>query len=210
MDMKATVSIGEYSRCGCTRGDNKAADHDMGCREKYHPCGIVGEDTGQLYISFGSSFKTSDFIVDTLTDYRNLPTPQEQSDTRLIQIKVDNGQENSGVRTQFLNRMVNFSGIVNKPIQLLYYPPYHSKYNPAERCRGVSELRRNGTQLTNAEKMSEWAESMTWKGIHPIVNISDKIYKKGIALSKKAMQKIEAELKRNPELPKWDILIQPF
>lgn len=38
----------------------------MGCMEKYIPCGIVDEDSGQLYINFGSSFKTSDFIVDTL------------------------------------------------------------------------------------------------------------------------------------------------
>ena len=209
MDIKATVNIGEYSRCGCTRGDNKAGDHDMGCKEKYHPCGIVDEDAGQLYITFGSSYKTSDFIADTLTDYWNSLTPQEQFDTWLIQIKVDNGQENSGVRTQFLNRMVNLSDTINKPIQLLYYPPYHSKYNPVERCWGVLELHWNGTQLTNVEKMSEWAKSMTWKGIHPIVKISEKIYEKGISLSKKAMRKIEDKLKRNPMLPKWDILIQP-
>jgi hypothetical protein len=43
MDCKATVNIGEYSRGGMTRGDNKAADHDMGCREKYTPFGIVNE-----------------------------------------------------------------------------------------------------------------------------------------------------------------------
>jgi hypothetical protein len=37
MDAKATVNIGEYSRGGQTRGDNKASDHDMGCEEKYIP-----------------------------------------------------------------------------------------------------------------------------------------------------------------------------
>jgi hypothetical protein len=30
MDCKATVNIGDYSRGGKTRGDNQAADHDMG------------------------------------------------------------------------------------------------------------------------------------------------------------------------------------
>ena len=44
MDCKATVNIGEYSRGGKTRADHKAADHDMGCREKYTPFGIVNED----------------------------------------------------------------------------------------------------------------------------------------------------------------------
>ena len=63
---KATVKIGEFSRGGLTRGDHRASDHDMGCKEKYVPCGIVDEESAELYISFGSSYKTSDFIVDTI------------------------------------------------------------------------------------------------------------------------------------------------
>ncbi|NJM66326.1 MAG: hypothetical protein HC851_12025 [Acaryochloris sp. RU_4_1] len=55
----------------------------------------------------------------------------------IIQLKVDNGSESSGVRTQFLNRMVAFADSTGKTIQLLYYPPYHSKYNPIERCWGI-------------------------------------------------------------------------
>jgi hypothetical protein len=50
---------------------------------------------------------------------------------------------------------------------------------------------------------------MRWKGLNPIINLSKKIYEKGISLSKKAMNAIEKRLKRNPVLPKWDILIQP-
>jgi len=57
--------------------------------------------------------------------------------------------------------------------------------------------------------MLEWAKSMTWKGIRPIVKLSRKVYEKGISLSKKAMQEIETRLERNPLLPKWDILIRP-
>ena len=66
IDCKATVHIGHYSRGGLTRGDNQASDHDMGCKEKYVPCGIVDEDSAELTITFGSSYKTSDFIVDAL------------------------------------------------------------------------------------------------------------------------------------------------
>ena len=46
------------------------------------------------------------------------------------QLKLDNGSESSGVRTQFLKQMVEFVDCIGKPIHLLYYPPYHSKYNP--------------------------------------------------------------------------------
>ncbi|CDN17353.1 hypothetical protein RintRC_3602 [Richelia intracellularis] len=70
MDCKATV-MGGYSRGGKTRGDNQAEDHHMGSTEKYSPCGILYEDSGQLfYINFGScSYKTRDFIVDTLIQW---------------------------------------------------------------------------------------------------------------------------------------------
>ena len=65
IDCKATVHIGEFSRGGMTRGDHQACDHDFGCRAKYILCGIVDEDSGELHITFGSSYKTSDFLVDT-------------------------------------------------------------------------------------------------------------------------------------------------
>ena len=128
MDCKATVNIGEYSRGGMTRGDNKAADHDMGCREKYTPFGIVNEDTGELHLTFGSSAKTSDFIVDALHSWWERRSAQERDTVSLLQIKADNGPESNGRRTQFLKRMVQLADHIGKPIQLLYYPPYHSKY----------------------------------------------------------------------------------
>lgn len=209
MDCKATVEIGEYSRGGQTRGYNQAQDHDMGIKEKYIPCGIVDEDTGQLYVNFGSSYKTSDFMVDSVSQWWSNLAIREKKQTDVIQIKVDNGPENSGIRTQFLKRMVEFADWNGKSIQLLYFPPYHSKYNPIERCWGILEQHWNGTLLRNVETMLAWAQSMTWKGLKPIINLSQKIYQKGISLTKKEMKEIEKRLLRNPNLPKWDILIRP-
>ena len=122
---------------------------------------------------------------------------------------MDNGPESSGVRTQFLYRMVQLVDTIGKPIQLLYYPPYHSKYNPIERGLGILELHWTGTQLRNVETMLEWAKRMTWKGIKPVVELSRKVYAKGVTLSKTAMQVVEARLERNPLLLKWDLLIHP-
>jgi hypothetical protein len=78
----------------------------MGCKEKYVPCGIVDEESGELTITFGSSYKTSDFMVDALEAKWAAMEEQEQMNTQLIQIKMDNGPESSGRRTQFLNRIV--------------------------------------------------------------------------------------------------------
>ena len=134
---------------------------------------------------------------------------QEKAETSLIQITMDNGPESSGKRTPFLSRMVQLADLINKPVQLLDYPPYHSKYNPIERCWGILELQWNGTKLIDAETMLGWAKQMTWKGRHPIVALSYKIYQKGVSLGKAAMQAVEARLKRDPNLPKYDIMINP-
>jgi hypothetical protein len=209
IDCHSTVAIGDVSRGGLTRGDYRACDHDLGLHEKYIPCGIVDEDSAQLRITFGSSAKTSDFIVDAFATWWAVLDEAEQVAITRLQIKMDNGPESSGIRTQFLHRMVQFADHIGKPLHLLYYPPYHSKYNPIERCWGILELHWNGTKLVDVETMLAWVKSMTWKGIHPVVELSRKVYQKGIALSKKAMQAIESRLERHPELPKWDILIRP-
>ena len=209
IDCKATVNIGDYSRGGKTRGDSLAADHDMGCKEKYTPFGIVDEDKGSLYLVFGSSYKTSDFIVDSLMGWWESIPEHERSAMTQIQIKLDNGPESSGVRTQFFKRLVDFVDHTCKIVQLLYYPPYHSKYNPIERCWGILEQHWNGAKLETVEIMLEWAKSTTWKG-YSHWSTSAKRFTRGISLSKVAMRTIEARLERNPILPKWDILIRPI
>ena len=209
MDGKATVKIGDFSRGGQTRGDAQALDHDLGCKEKYTPCGIVDEDSARLAIVCGSSYKTSDFIVDTLEAKWKRLEEQEKAAVSKLQIKMDNGPESSGRRTQFLYRMVEFADAIGKPIQLLYYPPYHSKYNPIERCWGILEQHWNGTKLIDAKTMLEWAKRMTWKGLHPVVELSHQVYQKGISLGKAAMRAVEVRLKRDAILPKYDIVINP-
>ena len=194
----------------------------MGCEEKYTPCGIVDEDTGALQISFGSSYKTSDFIADTLEEWWNSLPLEEQKTVEEIQIKVDNGPESSGVRTQFLKRMVDFSDKIGRSIHLIYYPPYHSKYNPIERCWGVLEKHWNGAKLISASVMLAWAASMTWKGLHPIIKLNSTIYQKGISpivhlvttTYSKGVKVLPLELEqyldfwhRSETLPQWDITI---
>jgi len=53
----------------------------MGIKQTYTPCGIVDEDTSELFVSFGSSYKTSDFIVDTLQTWWAKLTPRVQHHT---------------------------------------------------------------------------------------------------------------------------------
>lgn len=124
-------------------------------------------------------------------------------------INADNGPENSGVRSQWLKRLVAFSAQENITIQLAYYPPYHSKYNPIERVFGVLENYWNGDPLRTVEKALGLAEGMTYKGVHPVAELVTKVYAKGVKLSNQMRRLYEKALCRLPELRKWSITIKP-
>ena len=124
-------------------------------------------------------------------------------------INADNGPDNSGVRSQWLKRLVEFSARENITIQLAYYPPYHSKYNPIERVFGVLENYWNGDPLRTVDKALGLARGMTYKGVHPVSQLISAVYVKGVKLSNRARQHYEGALSRLPELPKWSITIEP-
>ena len=124
-------------------------------------------------------------------------------------INADNGPENSGVRSQWLKRLVAFSAREDITIQLAYYPPYHSKYNPIERVFGVLENYWNGDPLRTVEKALGLAEGMTYNGVHPVAELVTKVYATGIKLSNQVRRLYEQALCRPPELRKWSITIKP-
>src|SRR2546428_13171947 len=76
-------------------------------------------------------------------------------------------------------------------------------------CWGILELQWNGAKLIDVETMLGWAKKMTWKGIHPVVELSRKVYEKGIALSKAAMQAAESPLERDPQFSKQRNFVYP-
>lgn len=68
IDAKAKVNISEFSRNGKSRDQEakKAEDHDMNPEMKLVPYGILEVLSGMFFIFLGTSFETSDFIVDCL------------------------------------------------------------------------------------------------------------------------------------------------
>jgi Rhodopirellula transposase DDE domain len=205
----APVNIGEVSRGGLTRGDNRASEHALGGQEKSVPGGIVEEGSGELAITCGRSYTTSDVSVETIAAQWKTMDAQAQAETSLLQSNMDHGPERSGRRTQLLQRMGQLADEINTPMQLRYYPPYQSKYKPLERWWGLVEWQGNGAKLLEAETRLGWAKKLTWQGLHPVVELRRNVYDQGISLGKAAMQAVEARLKRAPTWPKYDILINP-
>ena len=94
-------------------------------------------------------------------------------------------------------------------IELVFYPPYHSKYNFVERCWGILEQHCNGAILDSVDTVLSWMQNMTWKGVPPIVRLLDKTYQKGVRLSKRAFRCFAERLRRSELLPKWSATILP-
>ena len=211
IDTKAKVDLCNSSRGGTSRCQKpvQADDHDLGIKAKLAPFGILEVMTGLLTIIFGVSFETSDFIVDALEHWWERNKDKHSAIKQLV-INLDNGPNNSSQRTQFIKRLTEFSDKYDLEIVLVYYPPYHSKYNPIERCWGILENHWSATLLNTLEITLEWAKSMTWKGIKPVVEVLENIYKKGVKIAKKAFQPIAERITRHPVLPKYCITIQPL
>ena len=144
--------------------------------------GILNIQNQDLSIYFGQSAETTDFIMDCLEtwwqDNKTLyPTVEE------LVINIDNGSATRSNRTQFIKRMVEFSQKTQLKVKLIYYPPYHSKYNPIERCWATLENYWNGAILDSIDAAIKWASNMTWNGISPKVQLFEGSYEKGVIAS---------------------------
>jgi transposase len=209
IDTKANVSIGEFSRKGKSRHPQAALDHDMQPDAVLVPFGILEVSAGLLTIIFGTSCETSDFLVDGLEWWweRN---KERFRHIQVLVIHADNSPHLKSHRTQFLKRMTEWADTIGVIIRLVYYPPYHSKYNPIERCWGMLETHWNGTLLRSIETALSWAGSMTWKGMKPVIHLLENVYQKGVNVSKDLMNDVEKRLKRSTRLPTWDVMIEPL
>ena len=207
IDAKARMNIGHFSRGGRNRVLTKAEDHDLGVTEKLTPFGFYLPEHDDTFLFFTKSYASSDFIVDCLEEI--WPEVQAQYGVDILTINADNGMENSSSRTQFIKRLVEFAAKSNITINLAYYPPYHSKYNPIERVWGVYENHISGDIMDTVETTLKFAESMTYNGKNPIVKLIEKIYETGVKVSKKAMKKYNEFIKRMLSLEKWSITISP-
>lgn len=210
VDVKDKVKVGALSRGGYSRNKQAVAalDKDQHWEAVLVPVGVLEVASGVSTIVFGNSRETTDLIVDTLETWVTLRADELKKYTH-IQINLDNGPHVHSRRTQFIKRVMQLACQLNKTIELVYYPPYHSKYNPIERVWAALEHYWNGTLLNTVEKTIATAKMMTWKKIHPLVEIIDKQYQTGIKLTKKEMDNLEKHLIRNQEIPKWHVLIKP-
>lgn len=163
--------------------------------------------SGMLTLIFGDR-ETSDSWADGLKLWWGMVKGRMGHVKRLV-IYLDNGPKNAGNRTQWLVRMIEFCDWSGLEIRLVYYPAYHSKYNPIEHCWGVLEQKWGGALLNSLKVMLQQARRMTWRGWPPAVKRLHGSYPDGVRLSRSQMKPYEKRLQRSATLPKYDITIKP-
>jgi transposase len=184
----------------------KAFDHDMEVKTKLVPTWILEVETGISAIFFWESSETSNYIVDCLQKWLNIRKYNEKWIETIV-INLDNWPAINSHTTQFIKRMILLSKDFNVKIRLIYYPPYHSKYNPIERLWGVLENFWNWAILETIDIALKWASNMTRKGINPIVESVKWIYEKGIKVWKDELNELKKFWVPSKNLKKWDISI---
>jgi Rhodopirellula transposase DDE domain len=208
IDVKAKVKIGNLSRGGYSRLQEapKADDHDQHWDATLVPFGIYELNTENVFFVFGQSYETPDFIVDALEKWwsaREFMTNRYE----MLMIDLDNGPSVASNTRQFINRMIAFAAKIGMPIQLVYYPPYHSKYNPVERVWAALENYWKPLILDTISNTLKIARRMTWKGMNPIATFIDNIYQKGVKISDNDFKELSPFIERDIELVKWNVKI---
>jgi hypothetical protein len=208
LDAKAPVLIGPFSRGGKSRLGTAGADHDFKPWGRLTPFGLFLPEPKELNLFFTPWKVTSDFIVDRLEGWWEGNRSRFPRVDRLL-LDLDNGPENHSRRSQFVYRLLRWAQAQRLTIELAYYPPYHSKYNPIERCWGVLEVYWNGETLDSEAAVLGFAGSMTYGGKHPSVSRVDQTYAGGVCRTTKEMRRMEHYLQRLPGLEKWSVVIPP-
>jgi transposase len=208
MDAQAIVKVGPFARGGKSRIQVEAVDHDFQPLATVTPVGICLPTLEELLVYGVTSKVTSDWLVDRLAQWWEAVRERFAQITTLV-INMDKGPENHSRRTQCMQRMVQFVQPYRVTVRLAYYPPYHSKDNPIERCWGILDNHWNGTLLDSIDTVLQWARTMTWNGKHPIVELVTTTYHTGVKLTQAAMEAVEAPIQRLPALGKWFVDIVP-
>ena len=106
--------------------------------------------------------------------------------------------------------LIDLSKKHNISIELVYYPPYHSKYNPIERYWSRLQLYWSGLIINTVDKLIETINKVNWKDVYTQTTLVNKEYKKGISIDKHEMKILERKhIYREDGIEKWSLVITP-
>lgn len=208
IDDKSAKKIGNISDNGTTRLPLSALDHDTNIECTIKPFGILDLKTNETFITCTKGSSTAEFKVECIEQF--IIQRLKRNPLKKLLIFLDNGPENSGVRKLWLLKLVKLSIKYNIVIDLVYYPPYHSKYNKIERYWARLQMNWNKIITNTIEKVIESINKTVWISVKSVGILSTKNYIKGIEVSNSEIELINSHIIREKGLEKWSIVITPY
>ena len=208
IDDKNRKKIGNISDNGYSWFKRQSLDHDINFNCTVVPFGILDLKTNETFVYCNKGSSTANFKVDCIEQY--LINKKEIFDIKRLIIFLDNGPENSSRRTLWIKCLIDLAKKYNVSIELVYYPPYHSKYNPIERYWARLQLSWSGLIINTVDKLIETINKVNWKGVNTQATLVNKEYKKGISIEKDELKILERKhVYREEGIEKWSLVITP-
>lgn len=208
IDDKNRKKIGNISDNGYSWFNRQALDHDTNFNCTIVPFGILDLKTNETFVYCSKGSSTANFKTDCIADY--LMKKKELFNIKRLIIFLDNGPENSSRRTLWIKCLIDLAKKYNISIELVYYPPYHSKYNPIERYWARLQLSWSGLIINTIDKLIETINKVTWKEVKTVATLVTKEYRKGISIDKSEIKMLEKKhVYREKGIEKWSLVITP-
>lgn len=201
--------IGKFSDNGMTWINIKALDHDTIFKYAIKPFGILDLKTNEVFVTCTPHSSTAEFKVDYIEKY--IIQKNQKCKLKKLLIFLDNGPENSSKRRLWLKQLTKLSIKYNIIIELVYYPPYCSKYNKIERVCARIQIEWRRITIDSLEILLDSINKITWLGKKIKGFLSNKKYKSGIKISDYEVEtEINPHIIREEGLEKWSLVITPY
>lgn len=212
VDTKKKELLGNYKNNGQEYRKEKDGRivnaHDFGT-ERASPYGIYDLAKNEGFVNVGTSYDTSQFAVDSISQWWNLIGKEKYPEAKKILITADGGGSNGSRVRLWKTSLQRFADASNLEITVCHFPPGTSKWNKIEH-RMFSQISLNwkGIPLVDIETIVQLIGAVTTKkGLKIIAKKEEKKYEKGIKISDEELKKIN--ILKHRFHGEWNYTIKP-
>ena len=210
IDDKVAKYVGLLSGNGSSWVERHALDHDTTPLYVVKPFGIMDLKTKKVQVYCTTNNSTADFKVDCIEEYLKQELLKNPNINKMF-IFLDNGPENGSRRKLWKLRIIELAIKYHIEIELVYYPPYHSKYNKIEHFWGVLQRHWSGLIIDDLDKLIGAINSTKWDGINAEGILTTNVYEKGKKIDEDYLKTLEDKhiCFRNEKIKKWSLVVTP-
>lgn len=212
VDTKKKELIGNYKNNGQEYRKSKDSRivnaHDFGT-ERASPYGIYDIAKNEGFVNVGTSYDTSQFAVDSISQWWNIAGKEKYPKAKKILIMADGGGSN-GYRVRLWKTCLQkFSNESKLEITVSHFPPGTSKWNKIEhKLFSQISLNWKGIPLLDVETIVQLIGAVKTKsGLKVIAKQEKKEYQSGIKVSDEEMEQLKLE--KHKFHGEWNYTIKP-